>query len=243
MKAEPVRVVITSSGTPHPSYGKIHSGSAKNLVLVDGVPILARALSSYGQPNPEHTTVVLSADEDMKFPTRQVISEYFPELRVLTSKAVASGALIAAILGTSDLPELAPLVIAGGDSEIRGGIAGHIEKFGGQDCAAGVIVFPDNHERWSYIQLGESKEILQVSEKVVVGPYATTGVFFFRSVALFRDAAEWCLVNNATTNGAFYVSTALNYLITRGETVLYDVIEPDVYKNYKFAEDTLAARQ
>jgi hypothetical protein len=243
MKGESLRTVVTASGTQHSSYEEIFPGQVKNLVSVGGVPILVRALNSYGGTTPEHTTVVIADVEDLKKPTRKVVAESIPGLRVLTANSKVKGALIAAILGTSDLPESAPLVIAGGDSEVKGGIVEHIERFKRADCAAGVIVFPDSHERWSYIQLGETDEILQVSEKVVIGPFATTGVFFFRSVALFRDAAEWCLVNNASTNDVFYVSTALNYLISKGESVIYEVIKPSDYQNYRFAEDALAGEK
>ena len=58
-----------------------------------------------------------------------------------------------------------------------------------------------------------------MAEKSPISNYASTGLFYFRSAELFMRAAEWVLKENMHTNGEFYLSSALNYLIMNGEKV------------------------
>ena len=76
-----------------------------------------------------------------------------------------------------------------------------------------------------------------VAEKRVIGPLATTGVFYFRTAELFLNAAKWCLVNNAKDRGVYYVSTALNAIIMEGLSVKYIEIPRHEYRSWSLPID------
>jgi hypothetical protein len=102
----------------------------------------------------------------------------------------------------------------------------------------GVMCFESSQPRWSYAKLGANKlDVLEISEKKVISEFATVGCFFFRSVRMFLEAAEWCLVNNANTHGDFFTSMALNHLVASGKTVEARVVDTEQYRPYSGPKD------
>jgi hypothetical protein len=122
-----------------------------------------------------------------------------------------------------------PLVIAAGDSCILGGIQEHVSTLLGWGVSAGTIAFKSDDPRWSYLAVNSSNVVTQIAEKSVIGPLATTGVFFFRRGSDFLEAAEWCLVNSAHHRNQYYVSTALNQLLVAGHSVSFVEIPREDY--------------
>lgn len=144
----------------------------------------------------------------------------------------AKGALISALFATGELQNDEPVVICAGNSEIRGGIKPYINDFIEKNAPAGTIVFEGSGPLWSYLDIDINKNVRQVAEKVQVSNLATTGVFYFSSVELFRSAAKWCLINNIQINDKFYVSSALNYLLHERMKLEWIKIESNLYKRF-----------
>ena len=231
-----VSTVITAAGDSENLFLSAGFGLPKNLITLGGREIILRALDAYAI-DPNQCTVGLNADECDRWRTDLLIVSAFPSAVVVRINPGAQGALVTALLALEGVPEDEPLVIAAGDSEIRGGIREQIETFMSMSVDAGTIVFPSSGSRWSYILPGRGRTVRQVAEKRVIGPFATTGVFFFRTAGDFRESAEWCLVNNARDRGIFYVSTALNFLIERGKHVIYEEVEPNSYRSWSRPAD------
>ncbi len=98
---------------------------------------------------------------------------------------------------------------------------------------AGVLLVESQNPNFSYVRMFEGK-IIEFVEKRVVGNFATTGVFFFRNRDVLLNCARWALVNNQTTNNQYYVAPSLNYLLTSGRTIGYQVLTMDQYQHSSF---------
>jgi len=229
--------IITSAGKADSSYFTRNPSIPKNLTLVRGMPLLARAFASYGFLGQERTRVAISERESKTYSTSAALKEFIPAPCFVLVSDLLQGALVSALVASDGLDIGSPLVVAGGDSEIAGGIEEIIREFIAGEYAAGVIVFEASDPRWSYIKTGSDGSVIQVSEKEVVGGLATTGTFFFDSVGTFRECAKWCMVNNVQTNGNYFVSSALNFVISQGGKVGYRQIPTTDYANYRFASD------
>ena len=229
--------IITSAGKADSSYITRNPSIPKNLTLVGGKPLLARAFASYGFLGQERTRVAISESESKTYSTSAALKEFIPAPCFVLVNDLLQGALVSALVASDGLDLGSPLVVAGGDSEIAGGIEEIIREFIAGEYAAGVIVFESSDPRWSYIKTGSDGVVIQVSEKEVVGGLATTGTFFFDSVGTFRECAKWCMVNNVQTNGNYFVSSALNFVISQGGKVGYRQIPTTDYANYRFASD------
>lgn len=231
-----MQTIITAAGRTVDSDGSNPKKEPKGLVDVEGVPILRRAVNSY-VVDCSKAVVALNAEEECEFALSSVLSDMVPNPRIFLVPTAAEGALASAVLGVGDLNMRDPLVVAAGDSEISGGIASEVAAFLESGADANTLVFPSNEPRWSYLSVSRGGSVSHVAEKRVVGPYATTGVFMFRSVAIFLEAAQWCFTVNARVNGRFYVSTTLNHLIYRGLHVSYEEIPRSKYRSWSLASD------
>jgi dTDP-glucose pyrophosphorylase len=98
---------------------------------------------------------------------------------------------------------------------------------------AGVLLVESQNPNFSYVRMFEGK-IIEFVEKRVIGNFATTGVFFFRNRDVLLNCARWALVNNQTTNNQYYVAPSLNYLLTSGRTIGYQVLTMDQYQHSSF---------
>ena len=236
-----IQCVITAAGDSRPLFLPAGFGRPKSLVMWEGRPVLARAIDAYAT-EPTRTTVAIHTGEDDTFGVGSVVSTLFPVVRVCRIPSGAKGALASALLAMGDVDADAPLVVAAGDSTIEGGAGKYLDRFVADGVDAATIAFPSTNPRWSYLAVNDDGVVRQVAEKQAIGPLATTGVFYFSSAAVFVEAATWCLVNNASLNGIFYVSTTLNYLVSRGRAVGYATIPRAQYRSWSLPIDFTTQR-
>jgi hypothetical protein len=235
--------IITAAGKADQSYVSLNPLRPKNLTALGNETILSRAFTSYRTLDPSRTRVAVTAEENETYKTSSALEAYIPGQCFVLVNSDLKGALVSALVASEGLDPDSPLIVAGGDSEIVGGIKNIVNEFVDGEYAAGVIVFESIEPRWSYIKNSSDGMVIQVSEKKVIGEFATTGTFYFDSVRTFRASAKWCLVNNAQTNGIYFVSSALNFVISQGGRVAYRQIPATDYANYRFASDVPNERE
>lgn len=131
-----------------------------------------------------------------------------------------AGALCTALYAFDRLDLSEPLVIAPGDFTIAKSVSRAIESgFRRVEADAFAVTMTSNDSRLSFVRFDSNNRILEFCEKKLVSNVATTGIFGFKTAKLFLDAAGWVLRNKTTHEGAFYVSSALNYFIMTGKQV------------------------
>jgi hypothetical protein len=220
MKESKVHTIITAAGDSRDLFIRSGFKQPKSLVLWNNKEVLVNSIHSYAIYS-NALTVAINESENNEFNIEKKVNQNYPEAKVVSIKSNVKGALASALLSLVDIKPDSKLVIAAGDSLIKGGILSYIEHFQKLRASAGTIVFKSNNPRWSYLALDKFGVARNVQEKIVVGNYATTGVFYFNSVRDFMDAAKWVLVNKSSINNNFYVSTTLNYLLSKGLKLEY----------------------
>jgi dTDP-glucose pyrophosphorylase len=233
------QTIITAAGDSRSAFGKAGFDAPKSLVKIAGIALVNQAIESYRHPSGT-VVVAINKHEDDQFDLEHEIKQRFNEAKVVKVASTVQGALATAVLAAEAFDLDAPLVISAGDSTVEGGVVAHIQSLISKSSDAGTIVFESSNPRWSYISVGEQGNVLQVTEKSVAGPYATVGCFYFKSARLFLEAAKWVFLNNARVNGNFYVSTSLNYLISRGMSVGFEVIPRSLYSSFSRPSDFLS---
>ena len=208
----------------------------RNRLSVGDRPLLYRAVSSAASISGSVTLVLNKEEESSDFAAGEMIKALIPELNIVHSPTEAKGALASALLGAEQLnPEL-PLLICPGDAFLSQNFESHIQgKW--EDLDGFTLAFRSKSPRWSFLGLNAEGAISEVAEKNIIGPLATTGHFYFKRASDFIEASRWVLVNNAHVNGAFYVSTALNYLVSNGMTLGYKEIGRDEYFSFSKPHD------
>lgn len=230
-----IQTIITAAGDSRPVFKTAGFDLPKSLVTRRGKSVLSRAIGSYGI-DLEATTVAVNEQEDDEWQVGDRIKRDFPHIAVARVSSGVKGALATALIALADIDEC-PLVVAAGDSTVAGGITGFVGDFFARGLSAATVAFESSSPRWSYLQVNGRGRVGQVAEKAVIGPLATTGVFYFASSRQFLEAATWVMVNNASHLGQFYVSTTLNYLIAKDLPVGYSVIPRDRYRSWSLPAD------
>ena len=231
-----VQTLVLAAGNSLPIFLEAGFTVPKVLKEVDGKTVIARALESYVY-SPESLTVVLSKSENANYRVATEIHSAYPQARIIEVPDDARGALVSALFGIGELNPEEPLLIVSGDSEVMGGISQFISLWVDSGVAGGTVTFPATDPRYSFVKKDLQGNVAQVVEKVAVSNNATTGVFYFSSVETFKHAATWCLVNNASLNGLFYNSTAVNYLIEQGSQIAIAEIPKEQYKVWSRPSD------
>lgn len=233
-----MQTIVTAAGDSIREFLQAGFELPKSLIEVDGQTVIERAIRSFRQDNGP-LVVAINRDEEVSFDISQTVRRASVDARVVQVSSSVMGALATAVLASEEIDLQAPLLISAGDSEVIGGVSKHIEALQAKNSDAGTVVFQSSNPRWSYISTGEAGQVLEVAEKVVTGSYATIGCFYFRTGELFLDAAQWVFTNNANLNERFYVSTSLNYLISKNFRVNYEVIPRHHYRSFATPMDLL----
>lgn len=233
-----MQTIITAAGDSRKTFGMAGFGSPKGLVVVDGKTVLQHAIEAYTLDF-SSLRVAVNEDEAKEWRVDAYVRERFPESKVIRVSSEARGALASALLASSDLDMDEPLIIAAGDSQVNFSINRYVENFMASDFNASTVVFSSSGRRWSYVATDSNGKVVEVSEKYEVGNLATTGLFVFKTAQSFMDAAKWVLMSNATVNDKFYVSTTLNFLISQGLDIGYEMISRNQYKSWSMPIDFL----
>lgn len=81
------------------------------------------------------------------------------------------------------------------------------------DCAGCIDVFPADEPCFSYVAVDEQDLVLDMQEKVVISPHATSGFYAFHSAAAFVDDCRSC----QQSRGERYISDVYRRMLARGE--------------------------
>lgn len=85
-----------------------------------------------------------------------------------------------------------------------------------EDLGGALVVFESNETRWSYSREDENGYVIEVKEKVVISPWATTGAYYFGKGDVFVKLAEDAIAGNETEKGEFYVGPLYNKIAEAG---------------------------
>lgn len=156
---------------------------------------------------------------------------YGRDVNVLILKHVTRGNLVTARIAVDHIikhgdaqngsPRQYPLLILDGDNAYDGSTV--VDTFHREEVGnfANVYYFkqenPDSH--WCFVGIGKDNRVnfLKEKERVVGTAHPMIGVFYFRSLDLFRDAALSVLNTGTTVKHEFYMSQAVDHLVRQGD--------------------------
>jgi NDP-sugar pyrophosphorylase family protein len=200
----------------------------KPLIEVAGEPMVARAVSNLASLSPDARFVfVAMREEAIRFSFENIfrlITNNRSETVLLGGRT--AGALCSCLMAVDQIDLDAPLVIANYDQIIEADVAGLTQRFDASGAAAGVITFPANHPRWSYV-LTDGDQVIEASEKQVISRQAIAGFYWFRTGRDFIEAAEATILAGEAVDGNYYIAHSLNHVILAGKSVIALPIRSD----------------
>ena len=193
----------------------------KVLIPVRNKPMLQWAVESLNMPWAEHVFVVAREDVEA-YPIEQMCQKLVQQAQVVIEEE-RKGAAAAVLLGLEGVAPNRPLLIANCDQWLEWD-SNHFMRAA---CALGVDgmipVFRSVHPKWSYARV-EKGLVVEVAEKRPISPWATCGLYYWRQMGQFIDAAHSMMLDDSKRiNGDWYVAPVYNELIREGGQVMaYD---------------------
>jgi dTDP-glucose pyrophosphorylase len=155
-------------------------------------------------------------------------------IKIVNPNQKTAGAIASALLPYDRIDDCDAIALVPTNSLVaHGSLLEFMQAMLSSEHDAGVLLVESQNPNFSYVRMFEGK-IIEFVEKKVVGNFATTGVFFFRNKDVLLNCARWALVNNQSTNNQYYVAPSLNYLLTSGRSIGYQVLTMDQYQHSSF---------
>ena len=156
-------------------------------------------------------------------------------LKIISLNTNTKGALMSLAFSLDYIENDIPVIVFPTNSNVEVDIFNFLESMQLKNNDAGVICFQSNDANYSYIRVKQGK-IIEFKEKEIVGDLATTGIFYFKNKHEIINCVEWCLINNISTNGNYYLAPSLNYFVCNNMNIGLQTISSDNYLRLDFAQ-------
>jgi len=155
-------------------------------------------------------------------------------VKVINPNGATRGALASALLSIDLLNDSDPIVLVPTNSVTsHESLEGFLEKMRSSRVAAGIMLINSSDPHYSYARVYEGR-VIEIIEKVIVGNLATTGVYYFRDKQTLMECARWSFVNNQSTDNKFYIAPSLNYVLSVGDEIGYQIVDSSSYRHLKW---------
>lgn len=163
------------------------------------------------------TFVVLQEHVD-DFQIDKRIASYYPDARIVVIPKVLPGAVMTCLAGLDGQAMDGPVLFNDCDHLFTcRSFYNHCAKGSADDMDGGLLTFHSTDARFSYAQCDENGYVVRTVEKQAVSEDAICGAYYFRSAALFRQAAEAYL--QKCDYAEFFVSGVYNVLAGMGAKI------------------------
>jgi len=191
----------------------------KPLMLVDGMPMFMKALSSFDSFRGERlVTAIIRRELDEEFGLARQIHKA-SKAEVVVMPALTKGAVETCMAAASRIEADDGIVVL--DCDLAFKSPDYITKVTHvlediDDVAGVLLTFPSQHPRYSYAAI-EHGSVVRTAEKEVISNHAVAGSYFFASGSIFLSAAGQLL--QSAPDSEYYSSQLYNIILGQGGRV------------------------
>jgi len=199
------------------------------ILEMDGVPLIQRQIQLSKSLGIQKFIIALRDFDIRKFHLDNIVKLLEPEAIILNISKETNGAACTALLACEHIDNDEELLILNGNELLNEDYLAIISHFTKLKCTAGVVTFSSIHPRYSYVRLDDLGFVIQVAEKNPISRNAIVGFYWFAKGRFFVKAAMEMIRKDASVNGVFYISPALNELVLDGAHIGVYNVENDKY--------------
>jgi NDP-sugar pyrophosphorylase family protein len=192
----------------------------KPLIPVWGRPMYAWAVESLPLAKASKLTfILLRAQAEFEELRADILQRYakFP-VQVLDVPALTAGQSETVMRAAAEIDNETPLLIHNADTAFEVNPA-WVRQAGERKLDGALLVFASNESRWSYSRVDQTGKVLEVREKVVISPWASTGTYWFARGSDFARLARAQAKKQLREKGELYVGPLYNDLIAEGARI------------------------
>ncbi len=183
---------------------------------------------------PENRIVVVVNQDDInRFHIDRTLKLINSGIDVIGIQGNLAGAACSALLGIQSLDLDDEIVIVNGNEKLTANHRDLLQRIHAKKSAAVLISFDSIHPRYSYALTDRSENVIEIVEKDPISRNALVGFFWFSSARIIERAIKNMILKDASVNGQYYMSPAINELILEGLEVSMIKIENTKYHPVK----------
>ena len=181
----------------------------KPLVEVSGNPLVVEVLSNLNSAlNALKFIFVVPHELDVKYSLGNILQmNCMTDSCIIHRKGSTSGGLCSTLLAIDQLIDEEPILILNMDEILDINIESVLNGFDDQEADAGIVTFRSSHPRWCYAKLSNDNSVISCSEKRVISNNVFVGFYYFKNKLTFVNAATKAMINDASLDGSFYISS------------------------------------
>ena len=197
---------------------------AKPLISIRGKPMIQWVLESLNLPEASYTFVVRS-EHRQQYALEDMIHQLVYQYRLVDQQMPLKGAADTVLQAVQQLDSDDELLIVNSDQWVVWDPKQTLDEIHNSAADGAILTFPSVHPKWSFAKPTEGWNnwtVERVAEKVPISGLATAGIYWFKSVQLYAEAAKMMMAEPAKMlRGEYYVCPVYNELIDHGKRVIH----------------------
>lgn len=222
---KPVNIVIPMAGAGS-RFTAAGYDVPKPFIEFNGKMMIEHVLSSFNKINAVFTLIMqekfLSAQESQ---VKKLRKKY--NLTIVTVPKLTMGAAITALACHNKINSEYDIIFADSDNIFKDeDIFNFLQFARNRNLSGALLTFNSQNPCFSYAKTDENGILTETKEKEVISNHAITGVYYFKSVEIFRNSVIDLVVESDIQKGEFYLSNVYNHLKKFTDKIgIYDIAD------------------
>ena len=196
----------------------------KPFIMFQNKMMIEHVLTSFENINPN---IVLVLQEKFLTEQKQQISKLMNNysLDFITVPKLTMGAAITALASHKKINPDYDIIFADCDNIFNpDDISDFLTYTRKNNLDGALLTFNSNKPCFSYAKTDTNGYLIQTKEKEVISNHAISGIYYFKTLELFKDAVIDLIVESDLTKGEFYLSNVYNHLLKFTTKIgIYDI--------------------
>ena len=177
--------------------------------------------------------IVVKQDEIDKYHIDRTLKLIDPNITVIGVQSDLGGAACSALIGLQSLNQDDEVVLINGNEKLTENHLSLMSQIYTKQTEVAIVSFDSIHPRYSYARIDRNANVIEISEKDPISRNALVGFFWFSKVEIIKNAIMKMILKDASLNGIFYLSPAINEIILDGIDVTMIKIDNSKYHPMK----------
>jgi 3,4-dihydroxy-2-butanone 4-phosphate synthase len=220
-----VNILIPMAGAGK-RFKEVGYSLPKPLIDVAGQPMIQRVVESL---NIEGQYIFIVQKEHIdKYHIDQTLKQIVPDCRLVVVDGVTEGQACTALLASRHIDNDEELMIVNCDNYFLWETETFTSTISNPEIDGMIFTFNDKsgNKSWSYAEVDESGQVVQVAEKEVISTTALAGAFYWRHGADFIEYTNSMISKDIRVNNEFYISPVFNEAVAAGKKIFdYNILE------------------
>jgi dTDP-glucose pyrophosphorylase len=204
-----MNLVILAAGNLEEQFNKAGFKSPKNLLPVDGSPLIASTMHPLGKSS-TRIYLVMRRMEEIEFGTslhlRKALDSDLAEKIQIINVQDTNSSLATALLGIDSYSSTGPLIFQSSDILLKDSISDFVTKSIRENLDSSVLTVRSFEDRWSFVSAAPNGDLLGVYPKIAMSNQIAAGMYYFRDKETFLKSASHAILNASSANSKFHFS-------------------------------------